>query len=501
MTHDQTIERIQAARQNLTQMAGALPAGPKAALEDALRGLSVAIEELKLDKEDAANPAGKVGSGGARQGDERYRQLWTSGTDYVYTVSIQNGRSVGTIHSPGCVAVTGYTADEYASDPYLWYRMVHRDDRKAVLEQAASARSGKETYPLEHRILHKSGELRWVRNAPMPRYDAQGRLVGYDGVITDITERKKTDATLRESEEKYRALFQASLDAIFLETLDGRIIDCNVAACKMLGYTKEEMLKLSVSDLVPQEVARILPTLIKKEFENGGMMLESLNKRKDGQIIPCEVSTCTITLGGEKRAIVYVRDITERKLAEQARLRQIEAETHAAVSDAAKLELEREVAERKLAESALRESEARLHALIDNLPFEFWAADGDLRYTMQNTTSIKNYGNVVGKHIAELDIPKAVTDEWVKQDQLALNGEILHLEYERNVNGETRVYENLVAPVIVEQAIVGIVGVGMDVAERKRAEHALEQRARQLTWAGALPPCWIWIACWSAPRT
>jgi two-component system NtrC family sensor kinase len=359
--------------------------------------------------------------------------------------------------------------------------MVHREDRRAVLDQAAHVRAGKEPYPVEHRIIHKNGSIRWIRNAPVPRYDNQGRMVGYDGLITDITERKKSEAILRESEEKYRALFEASKDAIFLETLDGQILDCNTSACNTYGYAKEELLRLKVADLVPDDFLKIFPGIIKKELEEGGATFETANKRKNGELFPCDVSTRLTEVGGEQRVIAYVRDITEHNLAEQTRLRQIQAETRAVVAEAAKLELEQQVAERNQAEAALRESEARLRTLIDNLPFEFWAVDNSLHYIMQNTTSIKNYGNVVGKRVDQLDMPEDVIAQWVKEDEQALHGVTLHQGFERYVNGEKRAYENSVAPVIVGNDIIGIVGVGMDVTERKRAESVLQQRARQLT--------------------
>lgn len=484
MKNERMFERIETAYRylnRLSQLVADLPAPQKAALEEALSGLTVAYKDLMSDDDLKEQVSAQFEPVTATLGEERYKQLRAPGTDYVYTVNMKDGRPGSTVHGPGCVAVTGYTATEYASDQYLWLRMVHRDDRKAVLEQAARVKSGKEAYPVEHRIIHKNGSIRWVRNAPVPRYDEHGRLVAYDGLITDITERKLSESVLRESEERYRALFEASRDAIFLETLEGNILDCNISACNLYGYTKDELLELKVADLVPEEVLKILPEMLKTEVATGGATLEVLNIRRDGQPFPCEVSTRSTTIGGELRIIAYVRDITERKLAEQARLRQLEAEARATVAEAAKVALEREVAERKAAEAALRESDARLRALIDNLPFEFWAVDGNLRYIMQNATSIKNYGDVIGKRVDELDMPKEVITQWVRDDEQALHGETLHQEYERDVNGEKRAYENLVAPVIVGNAIIGIVGVGMDETERKRAEGILEQRARQLT--------------------
>ncbi len=131
------------------------------------------------------------------QSRRRYRQLLNSVTDYVYTVQVEHGKAVGTTHGPGCVALTGYTCDEYAADPHLWYRMVHEDDRQSVMQQAADVLSGKAVEPIEHRIVHKDGRLRWIKNTAVPNCDESGRLVSYDGLASDITDRKLAEHKLR----------------------------------------------------------------------------------------------------------------------------------------------------------------------------------------------------------------------------------------------------------------------------------------------------------------
>jgi PAS domain S-box-containing protein len=143
-----------------------------------------------------------------RQSEARYKRLLGSVTDYVYIVTVKNGRPVATSHGFGCAAVTGYTPEDYAADPYLWYRMVHEDDKEAVKEQAKQVLSGRGATPLEHRLIHKDGSIRWVRNTPVPRYDEQGRLIAYDGLITDITGRKRAEEQLKASLREKDALLK-----------------------------------------------------------------------------------------------------------------------------------------------------------------------------------------------------------------------------------------------------------------------------------------------------
>ena len=128
--------------------------------------------------------------------EQRYQSLLASTTDYVYTVTMDHGRSVATSHGPGCEAVTGFTSREFDADASLWYRMIHAEDRPAVLSQVARIVQGEVPRPLEHRIMHKDGDVRWIRNVPVPQHDPEGRVVSYNGLISDITERKRAEQLL-----------------------------------------------------------------------------------------------------------------------------------------------------------------------------------------------------------------------------------------------------------------------------------------------------------------
>ncbi len=122
----------------------------------------------------------------------RYQSLVNLLTDYIYTVKIQNAKAVKTIHGPGCVSVTGYSSEDYSKDPELWYRMVHKKDRKKVLEQARLALLGEEVDIVEHRIIHRNGTTRWVKNKVVVTKDLNGNPVAYDGLINDITDLKES---------------------------------------------------------------------------------------------------------------------------------------------------------------------------------------------------------------------------------------------------------------------------------------------------------------------
>lgn len=148
-----------------------------------------------MSTEAVAKPK-KTANEGTLESEQRYKRLLASVTDYVYTVTVEGGRAVATVHGPGCEAVTGYTTGEFEADQTLWYRMIREEDRPAVLVQAEHILRGEEPPPLEHRIIHKNGTERWIRNTMVPRKDAQGRLVAYDGLVYNITERKQAEERL-----------------------------------------------------------------------------------------------------------------------------------------------------------------------------------------------------------------------------------------------------------------------------------------------------------------
>lgn len=131
---------------------------------------------------------------------ERYKRLVQFLTDYIYTVTIEDGEVVDTYHGPGCMAITGYNSEDYAADPDLWHRMVHEDDKARVTDQANRALAGAEVPPLVHRIRHRDGSLRWIRNTIVLRKDSYGKVLSYDGLITDITKLKQAELEARQRE-------------------------------------------------------------------------------------------------------------------------------------------------------------------------------------------------------------------------------------------------------------------------------------------------------------
>lgn len=189
-----------------------------------------------------------------RQSKARYQHLLHTITNYVYTVEVQQNQAVSTTHGPGCTAITGYTAAEYTADPYLWYSMIHKDDRDLVLQTIERLLTGEAVQPLEHKIYHKDGSIRWIRHTLVPHLDHEGYLVAYDGLIEDITERRRAEeerkALITELEAK-----NAELER-FTYTVSHDLKSPLITIQGFLGYLERNALAGDVEQ-VRQDIARV----------------------------------------------------------------------------------------------------------------------------------------------------------------------------------------------------------------------------------------------------
>lgn len=136
------------------------------------------------------------------ESQQRYRRLTEAVTDYIYRVRVEHGRAVETIHGANCEAVTGYTPQEFDANPMLWIAMVPPEERAVVEQQASGILSAQGAPPIEHRIRRKDGQIRWVLNTVSPHRDDQHRLIAYDGLLRDITDRKRAEEALRQLNEE-----------------------------------------------------------------------------------------------------------------------------------------------------------------------------------------------------------------------------------------------------------------------------------------------------------
>lgn len=167
----------------------------------------------------------------------------------------------------------------------------------------------------------KDGSLYNEAATIFPVRGPTGEIINYAAVKRDITEQRRAEEALRESEARYRMLFEQADDAIFVNKIDtDEIVDVNRRACELMGYTREELLVMKAPDLQAPEVRGQEGNAVASELERyGGRPFETLNIHRDGTRIPIEVSTTRMTGTGSDLALCIVRDITARRRAEEER--------------------------------------------------------------------------------------------------------------------------------------------------------------------------------------
>ena len=168
-------------------------------------------------------------------------------------------------------------------------------------------------YELDVEMI-SGGSRRWVTARGEAQRDADGRIIGLRGTVQDITERKQREESLG----LFRSLIERSNDS--LEIIDARtrrFLDVNEKACRDLGYTREELLSLTVQDVNPNASEEALERIGRLCEQNGFALFESVHRRKDGSIFPVELNIKPVTLDDRRYYVTVCRDITERKRAEE----------------------------------------------------------------------------------------------------------------------------------------------------------------------------------------
>ncbi|MDP2876948.1 MAG: PAS domain S-box protein, partial [Holophaga sp.] len=260
----------------------------------------------------------KLSEEALRESEERYRRITEGLTDYQYRVRVEQGQAVETTHGLGCETITGYSPEDFALNPYLWFTMIAPEDRDEARIHAARRLNGQETDPFEHRILRKDGSLRWVSDTCILHKDSKGNLLAYDGVVEDITERKQAEEALRGSEERFRALLQ-SVDFVAVKSYapDGTTLFWNKASEQLFGYSAEEALGRSLLDLIiPLEMQADVKQAMRTMWETGQPTpaSELSLQRKDGTRVAVYSSHAIVRVPGREPEMFCMDiDLTDRK--------------------------------------------------------------------------------------------------------------------------------------------------------------------------------------------
>ena len=251
-----------------------------------------------------------------RQSEEQYRILFEQSREAIF-LSSPEGEFVGVNQS--AVELFGYTRDELIQLDHheLW---VYPDEQVQWLRGIQEQGSVKD---MGIKLRHKDGtEMDCVITSNLLR-DNNGKVLASQCVVRDVTERKRWEQALQESEQRFRYLVESAADAFLVFNSEGRLIDINQRACEMLGYTCQELLQLSVWDIRADQTEPTWLQLWENLVPGVPITVERLYKRKDGSTFPVENRIGLIELKGERCLVSITRDITERKHTEQMLLNQM----------------------------------------------------------------------------------------------------------------------------------------------------------------------------------
>ena len=291
--------------------------------------------------------------------------------------------------------------------------------------------------------LIKQGAVDYVLKDRMVRLP-----LGIKRALDEAKERKsrrQAEEALHESEERYRLLFNSSMDGILLTSPTGEIFSANPAMCNMVRRSEEEICLLGRNGVVDASDPRLAPAL-EKRLKTGRFSGELTLLHKDGSKFPAEVSTVLFKdKKGTDHTSMIIRDITERKRAEEE----------------------------------LIKNEALLSTAVENLPLIFYIIDPNGTFKLSIGAGLKGLGlrpnQVVGQSVFEVykDFP-VITDSIKK----SLAGEVV--EFESSV--AESFFANFLVPFSsVKGIFAGVVGVALDITERKQSQEALRESERQLS--------------------
>lgn len=378
--------------------------------------------------------------------------------------------------SPSCRQIFEVEAMEIEADASVLMSMIHPQDEEDFNRSVTHSIETLQPWSWEGRFILPSGRIKWIQAASAPEQQANGEIL-WDGLLIDITARRLAENELWQAEaeledrvqEKTGELKQVNEQLRFMQFsmdyapeailwMDGeaQFFYVNEAACQMLGYSRDQLLSMSVYDVDPNLPAQSWSEYRKKLKSLGSVTLESTNRAQDGRIFPVEISINHLEFKGQEYNCVFVRDISERYKAKEA----------------------------------LQQSEQKFRSIVENANDIIYqlTPDGIFSYVSPNWVELLGHklseveGKIFTLFVHPDDIPVCLgTLRRAIEKAQNQSG----IEYRvRHKTGHWRWYiSNLSLLRDASGRVVSVIGIARDISDRKQAEEALresEERFRNL---------------------
>ena len=244
---------------------------------------------------------------------------------------------------------------------FVWSETLHPEDAERVADTAMQAAMAGQGFDVEARYRRHDGAWRILTTTAHPRFDAQGRFFGMIGVNLDVTDARVVESALRENEAELTAMVEQAAAGIIKATLDGKVLKANDRFCEMLGFSRDEIVNKTTTDLShPDDVERTRTEVRRAMEDPQGARFEKRYRRRDGSMF-WALTSVRVGRDGPDTAPWLMAVVTD-------------------VSDA------------KAAEAALRESEERFRLLADTAPAPVWLTDEDGAVEFANDALATFYG-------------------------------------------------------------------------------------------------------------
>ena len=379
-----------------------------------------------------------------RESEKRYRQVIENAVDIIYTTDA-NGNF--THANSAALTTTGYSLEELQRFNYLNIILPEHRDRVSKIYISQFRQRQVTTY-VEFPFFNKSGDVLWFGQNASLVIEGENP-VGFHVIARDITERKRAEQALRESEERYRALYDRSLDCVFVLDFDGKFVDANQASLALLGYDRTDISSLNIASLLDQrDLSKALQNI--EEMIQTGFQKEITEyrlKRKDGGMVYVESQGSVIYRDGKPHSIQGIaRDITERRKIEEA----------------------------------LRESENKFRGLVENsIVGVYLVQDGVFKYV--NPRGAEIHGYKIEEMVGKMG-PKEVTlpEDWPTVEASIgkrMRGEENFIHYEFRIITKSQGIRTVevFGSHTIYQGRPAVLGTMLDVTEPKQAEEALQR--------------------------
>ena len=377
-----------------------------------------------------------------KESEEKYREFVEGTEDFIAQVD-REGRL--TFVNNKAEKIFGLSKDKCIG--LSAFDFIHPDDRertKVAFDQWTRNRMTNTTFE-NRQVNQTTGKVHHTHWTINFYYDEDGIISSINSIARDLTERKKMEETLRESEERYRAFFEQGPDGIVvLDPKTTKAIEFNDRACRQLGYSREEFAQLHMSDIEAIETAKETQARIQKVLSEGYDDFETLQKTKQGEIRHVHVTAQVIDIMGRTVYHCIWRDITERKQTEEA----------------------------------LRESESRYSALFSGITDAVYVhhltEDGHPGQIIDaNDVACKMLGyardELVGMKIDDIDASESTADVHQAVEDLKANRNVLFEQVHIAKNGQ-RIPIEVHAQAFEYKGRLAILSTVRDITDRKRAE-------------------------------